>query len=411
MKCIKLLPLLLISFHMGYAQDTETICDDFAADGWEATEGDIVGYTQEGEYSIESVSGEWSSHDAGYGYWVGALTFNFESTNQTAVFNILNGGCPWGENSITINGTTEVNLGTEFPVTIDGYTINLDTSVPDGEFGDNAELTIEGDFSFIRINGCETAILDLCVTKEVEDDVDEDEETNCDEFATETWEATEGDIVGYTQEGEYAIESVTGEWSSHDAAYGYWVGGLTFNFEPTNQTAVFTILNGGCPWSDNSIIINGTTEVNLGGSFPVDIDGFTINLDTSIPDGDFGDNAELTVEGNFSTITFDGCETAISSLCVTKENTDIDDASITSLSANPAHISLYPNPATNNIQITAEGAITAYTIYSITGEKVTSQRPFSSNNILVDISDLEKGVYLIQVESNNQLNTVRFAKR
>lgn len=179
-------------------------------------------------------------------------------------------------------------------------------------------------------------------------------------------------------------------------------GELTFNFEATNQTAEFTIENMGgitCLWSDNSIFIDGTTEVNLADVFPMTVNGYTVNFNTN------GQSGDLTVEGDFSSITFDACELAVTDLCITKDAASIDD-----LSDNLVEVSLYPNPATNIIQIAAEADIDAFTIYSITGEDVISKEQVSSNTMLVDISDLEKGMYLVKIMSNGKLSTVTLNK-
>ena len=63
--------------------------------------------------------------------------------------------------------------------------------------------------------------------------------------------------------------------------------------------------------------------------------------------------------------------------------------------------SVYPNPAKHNITIeNINFIINSIDIYNITGQLVMSKNVNSMSTIL-NISDLEKGVYLLDIKSNN----------
>ena len=63
--------------------------------------------------------------------------------------------------------------------------------------------------------------------------------------------------------------------------------------------------------------------------------------------------------------------------------------------------SVYPNPAKHNITIeNINFKINSIDIYNITGQLVISEYVNSMSTIL-NISDLEKGVYLPDIKSNN----------
>jgi hypothetical protein len=74
-------------------------------------------------------------------------------------------------------------------------------------------------------------------------------------------------------------------------------------------------------------------------------------------------------------------------------------------------VKVYPNPATDNVYIQhgqADG-ITAVNVYSITGQLVFSGKPGMSETTL-NISELEKGYYIVRMQGATQVYTGRFIK-
>ena len=70
---------------------------------------------------------------------------------------------------------------------------------------------------------------------------------------------------------------------------------------------------------------------------------------------------------------------------------------------------LYPNPATNELTIESKTAIESVSITNMLGQNVLNSA--TSNAIeVVDISNLQSGVYLIKVASEGQTSTKRFVK-
>lgn len=74
----------------------------------------------------------------------------------------------------------------------------------------------------------------------------------------------------------------------------------------------------------------------------------------------------------------------------------------------PSDIQLFPNPATNVLNVKAPGKV-AVAIYSIEGKKLIEQQ----NATRIDVSSLVNGMYLIQVygENNSLLKTEKFIKK
>jgi len=78
-------------------------------------------------------------------------------------------------------------------------------------------------------------------------------------------------------------------------------------------------------------------------------------------------------------------------------------------------ILLYPNPASQYIQILFPGnydAIDLIKIYSITGTAI-DEKTFTENqeSLRFDISQLKNGIYFMEISSGNQRNVLKFIKQ
>lgn len=76
----------------------------------------------------------------------------------------------------------------------------------------------------------------------------------------------------------------------------------------------------------------------------------------------------------------------------------IDDStlSVHEVDANETKVKVYPNPAANSIQLTSLKQQQNYTILDISGKKVSAG--FISENESINIQQLSKGIYFIQLE-------------
>jgi hypothetical protein len=75
--------------------------------------------------------------------------------------------------------------------------------------------------------------------------------------------------------------------------------------------------------------------------------------------------------------------------------------------ANNINLSIYPNPVNNQFTIEAEEQIKSINIIDITGKTVKTLVPTSNT---IDASDLTKGIYLLQVQTNKGLVSKKFIK-
>ncbi|NQX86630.1 MAG: T9SS type A sorting domain-containing protein [Flavobacteriaceae bacterium] len=84
---------------------------------------------------------------------------------------------------------------------------------------------------------------------------------------------------------------------------------------------------------------------------------------------------------------------------------NLDNLSLSEYENKKEHLKLYPNPANDYIQTTEFSEILDYKIYNSLGQNLLSGK--TQNNMIIDISSLDKGVYLIQFSNDI---TKRFIK-
>lgn len=71
---------------------------------------------------------------------------------------------------------------------------------------------------------------------------------------------------------------------------------------------------------------------------------------------------------------------------------------------------LYPNPATNNVQISLVNTtenISAIVLYDMLGKAIKTIPVQSNETINLNVSDLSKGVYLVEINTENNLKTIK----
>ncbi len=111
----------------------------------------------------------------------------------------------------------------------------------------------------------------------------------------------------------------------------------------------------------------------------------------------------------------DNTDGALTSPCGTFSYGEVEDYAVkisSSLAVNDnakvQSIQVYPNPATDVLNITKISDKATYTIYNMTGQ-VVSKGKVSDNK--VQVSKLEKGVYVIAVDNNGEVTKVKFVKK
>ena len=73
------------------------------------------------------------------------------------------------------------------------------------------------------------------------------------------------------------------------------------------------------------------------------------------------------------------------------------------------NVNLYPNPATNFVNINSADTIDSYRIYDLTGRVVKRSSPYS-NNFRIDVTSLNKGVYMVKLNSGDKTGSIKLIK-
>lgn len=108
---------------------------------------------------------------------------------------------------------------------------------------------------------------------------------------------------------------------------------------------------------------------------------------------DYGYVASLTTDGSTAT----GLTFMISQTMVNNSNIQVPENQLT----------VFPNPATDHITISATVQPDKVNIYNINGQlQITS-----TNQKVIDVSDLSQGVYIVKAIKGNQVSTTRFIRK
>lgn len=73
-------------------------------------------------------------------------------------------------------------------------------------------------------------------------------------------------------------------------------------------------------------------------------------------------------------------------------------------------LNIYPNPAKDVIQFNSLGKVSSVKIYDLQGKLILVKQPQSSGTITIDITDIENGLYLIQINTETGVKIGKFIK-
>jgi len=91
------------------------------------------------------------------------------------------------------------------------------------------------------------------------------------------------------------------------------------------------------------------------------------------------------------------------------DNIKIENKSLAVSDVKSTKLNFYPNPVKNVLTINNEIEVNNVTIYDLAGKSVLNQKA-DSKNLSLDISKLEKGIYMMRVATKNGAKTVKIIK-
>ena len=138
-----------------------------------------------------------------------------------------------------------------------------------------------------------------------------------------------------------------------------------------------------------------------------------VSSDPNAPAG-FG-SGDLTAIGQTYSFTFTSATVfdyvcsyhvgTMSGTITVEETAGIDEESIEGLS-------LYPNPATDIVNLDAEENIESVAVYNMMSQEVLNHTPSDlTNSVKLNISNLENGSYFIQVKTGNKAGVYKLIKK
>ena len=74
-----------------------------------------------------------------------------------------------------------------------------------------------------------------------------------------------------------------------------------------------------------------------------------------------------------------------------------------------SNVALYPNPATNVLNIESTSMIEKVSVYNLLGQEVISQTP-NSELVTLDVASLQVGVYVVKTSIDGNITSTRFIK-
>ncbi len=138
--------------------------------------------------------------------------------------------------------------------------------------------------------------------------------------------------------------------------------------------------------------------------------GDSINIATMLTTDYFNIKKDDTVEIAFAEIIGNNYNDLINKTVALKNRYN----STNIISKTNSQITVFPNPATDFLTITRNNTSEKLniTIYNQTGQLIFTRKYYSCDrNILIDISNFKKGIYIIKLSDNNNITVTKFIKR
>lgn len=226
------------------------------------------------------------------------------------------------------------------------------------------------------------------------------------------------------------------------------VGGLRFSFDPSldpgsrivnmgilneNEEVIDSVVVDGMVFGDPTRVIKIVTLDFLAGggdSYPFDdlasnlVDLNTVGIDEGVATfaeagseqdaiAEYIANFHATIEEAFAEAEVEPAEDTRIQILTFRDDSVFVDNTVTGLVVfvEKAEINGYPNPANDRFFVSSASAVQNITIFNLNGQLVRSETVNAINSVEVDLNEVPAGAYLMLVQTNQGINTLRLIKQ
>lgn len=216
-----------------------------------------------------------------------------------------------------------------------------------------------------------------------------------------SYDSTGNPIVGINY--DYATKKISGAGrltkisDGSSAYYNITLGTQTF---PANSWVTVAFTYNVTTGALNYAYTDGTSTNSFSGGFPTPPAGYT--LETGFIPSEF-DFVSQTKTGNTiaNVASVDNLSLKFSNAALMGVN-DIQNATV-----GAELISVFPNPTTEILNIKTKDRVKSVAVYDMSGKKVEVKL----NGNSIDVKNLENGAYMISIETNKEIQSLKFIKK
>ncbi|PCJ01163.1 MAG: hypothetical protein COB15_01635 [Flavobacteriales bacterium] len=232
----------------------------------------------------------------------------------------------------------------------------------------------------------------------------------------------------FTQLGPYCVGDVPGTLptTSTNGATGTWdltistasVGSITYTYTPSGgcfTTATMVVDVTGLPVANSSY----TPNTNICPGTTVLFDGSTSTGGTgyswSFPQGAANPTSSGVVNPPvvFGTSGTHDYYLTVTNNCGSDTDTNqitVDICTAVNTVSNVNQINIYPNPVKNILNVVGLNDVKEIALLDVTGKRVFYSKQITDNNLIIDLTDVSKGMYFLQVQTENNLESYKVIK-
>jgi hypothetical protein len=190
------------------------------------------------------------------------------------------------------------------------------------------------------------------------------------------------------------VETVTSQINATNMQY-FHVDAWTPNMTTFRIKLVDFGANGvyqGTPNDDTEFELSYTPVLNEWNGYDIPLSSFT----------------GLTSRAHIAQLIFSGNPAGAGTVFV--DNVYFSNTPLASTSFNLAEVKMFPNPSSQTVTITAKNAMESVSIYSLIGQEIKQFHP-NADSVVLDIADLQAGVYVVKVTAQGATATSRLVKK